>query len=102
MNPVTEAISEATPIRIGLVVVFLGIFGSSVWWASSINTKLDTILSSQSTINLVINELKTTDSVINREIADLKTELRIQTARTEAVADQLNTHIKDVTNPPKN
>jgi hypothetical protein len=45
-----DPISENTPIRIGLIIAFLGIFGGAVWWASSISTKLDAIILSQTAL----------------------------------------------------
>lgn len=41
-----KPISESTGLRIGLAVVLIGAVGSWCWWASSVNTKLDSILDS--------------------------------------------------------
>lgn len=65
-------ISEATPVRIGLIITLLGLFGSSIWWASSINSKLDSILAAQTSTSTVITELKSKDVDMDKEIYDLK------------------------------
>lgn len=48
---VKQPLSENTSVRVGLVVAFLGLcaggFGLWIWWASAINTKLDTVISQQ-------------------------------------------------------
>ncbi len=71
-------ISESTPVRIGLIAAFLGIFGASIWWASSINSKLDSILSFQSSVNTSIAELKASDLSTAKEINDIKLKQAIE------------------------
>ncbi len=66
-----KIISEATPVRIGLVILFLGAFGSGVWWAASINSKLDSIITSQQSTTGTITELKTSDAAKEKEINEL-------------------------------
>lgn len=74
-----NTISESTPIKLGLIITIvvlltggLGGFATCVWWASSISTKLDTVISNQTTVNGNIQELQAKDISIDREIADLK------------------------------
>ncbi len=65
-------LSEATPVRIGLIIVFLGAFGSAVWWASSVSTKLEAIISSQIVSTATISDVKTLEIANAKEIAELK------------------------------
>ena len=81
-------ISESTPIRVGLVVGFLSIFAASIWWASSINSKLDTLLSFQSSINTSIAELKASDIVFTKDLAEFKLKLALEEASLKALHDK--------------
>jgi len=65
-----KIISEATPIRIGLVIAFLTVFGGGIWWASSVNSKLDSIIST-------ISESKTVSIETEKDITDLKLRVSI-------------------------
>lgn len=65
------AISESTPVRIGLVLVFLGAFASAVWWAASINAKLDAIITNQSNVGTSISELKAVQVSTAKDLSEL-------------------------------
>lgn len=65
-------IGESTPVRIGLIIGFLSVFAASIWWASSINSKLDSILAFQASTQTAISELKAQDIAITKEIAEIK------------------------------
>lgn len=64
-----HALSQKTPIQLGLILALLGMcvggFGAWIWWAASISTKLDAVLSQQSA--LVVATQKQ-----NSDIEDLK------------------------------
>lgn len=79
-----KIISEATPIRIGLVILFLGAFGSGVWWAASINTKLDSIITNQSTVNGTMSEMKTAQLSVAKELNDITLRVAILESRVES------------------
>lgn len=66
-----KIISEATPVRIGLVILFLFSFGSGIWWAAGISTKLDSIIANQQTVGNNITEMKTSEASMEKEVADL-------------------------------
>lgn len=51
-------IGEATPIRIGLVILLFGVLVSSVWWAATITSKLDTLITYQTATSASMAELK--------------------------------------------
>lgn len=78
-------IGESTSVKIGLIIMFLGVFSSAIWWASSINSKLDSIISSQSSFSVAINELKNSDIAINKDLSDLK----VRTVVSEEVIKSL-------------
>lgn len=85
-----DVLSESTPIRIGLVILFLGAFGSAVWWASSINSKLDSILSFQSSITTTVTDLKAQDVILVREISEIKLENAITKVAIKGMQDKLS------------
>ena len=66
-----KVISEATPVRIGLVILFLGAFGSAIWWGSSVNSKLDYIIKSQSDVSASVIEVKTAATVTSKDLSEL-------------------------------
>ena len=66
-----KIISEGTPVRIGLVILFLGVFGSGVWWASGISSKLDSIIANQQTFGSNITEIKGSETTTEKEVSDL-------------------------------
>lgn len=45
------AISDSTPVRLGLIICLLGIcaagFGGWIWWAATISAKMDVLLTQQ-------------------------------------------------------
>jgi len=85
-------ISENTPIRIGLILAFLGLFATSVWWASSITSKLDSILSFQASTVSEITELKSKDTMHDAGIGDLK--LRVSLVEVEIKTLKENHNLK--------
>ncbi len=80
-----KIISEATPIRIGLVIIFLGVFGSGVWWGASITTKLDSIITNQVTTGTSISELKSTGIATAKELNDITLRVAILESRLDPV-----------------
>jgi hypothetical protein len=64
-----NVIGAGTPIRMGLLLsialLLVGGFGSSIWWAATISTKLDAIIISQGVQTSAI-------SVAQTDISDLK------------------------------
>lgn len=66
-----KIISEATPVRIGLVIAFLLVFASGIWWAASINAKLDSIISNQAVVGGAISEIKSTEASTAKDLNDL-------------------------------
>jgi hypothetical protein len=64
-----EIISEKTPVRIGLLLtvalLLTGGFGTSIWWAATISTKLDAIIISQSVQTAAVASVQT-------DVSDLK------------------------------
>ena len=80
-------VGESTPIRIGLVIIFLSAFASAIWWASSINSKLDSILSLQATTTSKIASLET-------ELGDLKLKLALDEASIKTLQENIASSIK--------
>lgn len=66
-----KIISEATPVRIGLVAGFLVVFATGIWWAASVNSKLDSIIASQVSTGSSISEIKSGATAVEKEVADL-------------------------------
>ena len=64
-------IGEATPVRIGLVILFLGVFGSGVWWASSVNSKLDSIITNQADVVVALRDGKEQGIATEKSVNDL-------------------------------
>ncbi len=62
-------LGENTPIRIGLLLtialLLVGGFGTSIWWAATISTKLDAIIISQGVESATI-------AAAQADVADLK------------------------------
>lgn len=46
-----RSISEKTPVQLALVLGFIGVFGAAVWWASGVQSTLDSIKVSISRFN---------------------------------------------------
>jgi hypothetical protein len=65
-------ISEYTPVRIGLVIAFLGAFGTAIYWGASVNSKLDSILSAQAVTTATTADLQTKYVALDKELSDLK------------------------------
>lgn len=87
-------ISEATPIRIGLVILFLGAFAGAIWWASSITSKLDTLLTTQNTTLTTFTELKSKDISLDKEISDMKLRVALDEVAIKALQDKLSNQVK--------
>jgi hypothetical protein len=83
-------IGENTPIRIGLILGFLTIFASSIWWASSINSKLDSILSFNSSVNASITELKANDALMSKELSDFRLKEALNEASLKIIQDKIS------------
>lgn len=89
-------IGEKTPIRIGLLLtialLLTGGFGTSIWWAATISTKLDAIIISQGVQTAAIATTQT-------DVADLKAWRKVvdvagtpsASARLNALGEKLNT-----------
>jgi hypothetical protein len=75
-------IGELTSVRIGLIIAFLGVFASAIWWASSISSKLDNLLSLQATTTTSISQL-------NSEISDLKLKEGINESDIKGIKDKI-------------
>jgi hypothetical protein len=78
-------LSEATPVRIGLVIAFLGAFAAATWWSSSITGKLDTILAAQSGIISNMTELSLADHMLERELAEFKLQISVLDTEIKAL-----------------
>lgn len=65
-------IGEATPVRIGLIIILIGVIVSGTWWAASVNSKLDSIISFQTSANSTFSELKAKDIALEKDAADNK------------------------------
>ena len=83
-------IGEATPVRIGLILGFLGIFATAIWWAASINSKLDTILTYQTTSSNTFAELKAKDITIEAEISEFKLKEALVEVAVKTLADKFS------------
>jgi hypothetical protein len=89
-------IGEKTPIRIGLLLtialLLTGGFGTSIWWAATISTKLDAIIISQGVQTTAIATTQT-------DVADLKAWRKVidvagtpaASSRLDALSAKLNT-----------
>jgi len=88
-EPNRAIIGESTPIRVGLVISFLAIFGSAIWWASGISAKLDTLIASQTSINATITALQATDISINKDINEDKLRLSLIESDVKSLKDKV-------------
>lgn len=70
--PEQPIISGNSPVRITLVLGFLGVFASAVWWASGVSSNLKTILTSEVASANSIGEVRAANLVEERDISDLK------------------------------
>lgn len=82
-------LSESTPIKISLIAAFLGAFGLGVWWASSISSKLDSVISFQTSTTSVITELKAQDMSLIKEIGDMKLKSAITDVTIKSLQDKI-------------
>lgn len=89
-NGEKNVIGESTPIRIGLVIAFLAVFATSIWWASSISSKLDSVLAFQTTTQTTFSELKAKDISLDKDISDIKLKQAIMEVSLKAVEDAVN------------
>ena len=81
-------LGENTPIRIGLLLtialLLVGGFGTSIWWAATISTKLDAIIISQGVESATI-------AAAQADVADLKAWRKvIDVAGTPATSSRLD------------
>lgn len=54
-----STLSENTSIRIGLVLMFISILATGIWWAASVSTKLDVVLTNQAAVSLSVAKQST-------------------------------------------
>ncbi len=80
-------IGESTPVRIGLIVAFLTVFGSGIWWASSISSKLDSLVSGQTITQTSISEIKSKQTSQDSEMSDFKLQLALQQVAIKNLQD---------------
>ena len=80
-------ISDTTPVRIGLIIGFLAVFGSGIWWCSSISSKLDTVLSTQTTANSSIADLKTKDASLDKDLSEIKLKQALMEVDIKSIKD---------------
>ncbi len=72
-------ISDKTFIQMGTVVAIGGVLAGAIWWASSMNSKMDT----------VIEEIRTGKAVAGK-VADMESHAKILEARITAIEMILN------------
>ena len=86
-------IGESTPIKIGLVILLLGVFGSAIYWAGNINSKLDnisaTMLSFQTSSSTSISELKAKDASHDKDIGDIKLQMALSDVEIKSLKDKM-------------
>lgn len=93
------ALGETTPVKLGLVVIILGLVFSVVWWAATMNAKLDILVSkigvietSNTDMKKQVDELKLWRAEIDRsgtraleslrnEVSELRLEFRLHAAK---------------------
>ena len=90
MNQETKQLilSEATPVRIGLVMTFIATLVSVVWWASAINSKLESILVNQNTFNTTVGSMQ---SSINQIVKDVADQRMASALKDDAMAKDIST-----------
>lgn len=95
-------ISESTPVRIGLIIAFLTIFGSTIYWGSNVNAKLDSIISAQNTTassvskldattSASVAELKSADLALTKEISEMKLKYALTEVDIKNLKDKIST-----------
>lgn len=83
-------LSENTPIRIGLILMLLGLFGSGIWWASSTTAKLDSILSFQKATDTTMIELKAKDIALEKELNDSRLRFALVEVDIRTIKEKLS------------
>jgi hypothetical protein len=83
--PDQPTLSSNTPIRLALVLGFLGVFAAAVWWAAGVSAALKSIVSSEVINANSIIEIKASNLVEERDIADLKLKLALNVQEIEAL-----------------
>lgn len=63
-------LGENTPIKIGFVILIVGLLGSAIWWASDVTSTLRAIMIANS-------EIARNDVDQSKEISDIKTRLSL-------------------------
>lgn len=84
-------LGEATPVRIGIVILFLGVFAGAIWWASNVNSKLDSIITFNSTANTTFVELKAKDASLDKDISDMKLTQALMEVSIKELRDKIIT-----------
>ena len=84
-----KVISEATPIRVGLVILFLGVFAGGVWWAASVQSKLDSLISLQA--SMTVNT-----TTLIKDLTDLKTKQATDAERTAVEIVTIKADLKKI------
>lgn len=83
-------LSESTSIRIGVLIGLLSVFGSSIWWASGVNEKLNQIISSGSVVTTSLVELKAADTAFSQNLSEYKLKLALFEVKLQALQDKSN------------
>jgi hypothetical protein len=71
-----DILTDNTPVSLGLIVGAMTLLGSAVWWASSINTRLDSLINILTSIYKDTEHLKNRIDAIEKRVA--KTEFFIE------------------------
>ncbi len=87
-------IGEATPVRIGFIISMLALFATGIWWAASINSKLDSILAFQTTTQNTFTELKAKDIALDKDISDIKLQNALLDVSIKALNDKVNSQVQ--------
>ena len=90
----SNVISENTPVRVGMIIAFLGVFASAVWWGSMVTTKLDYLITFQSNTTISLVELKAKDTSLEKELSDLKLRIALTEASTKIIDEKISSHSK--------
>lgn len=64
-TPPKRTLSSATPIQIGMVLGFMGVFGGVVWGAATMNAKLDVVIAK-------IGSVENVNVVLRKDVDELK------------------------------
>jgi hypothetical protein len=96
-----KPLSVDSPVKIGLVVVFLGLtataLGGAIWWAATVSTKLDSVL-------LQFKALNDADRAVLSQVDTLKERVReielIGSPKAKALEDRVSALEKALTLRP--